>query len=449
MSGRTVGALGKLRLQTILTYAAPALPLGMLGLPLLVILPSFWAGPMGMDLATVGFVLTLVRVMDAVFDPTVGRLSDMSRSRFGRRKPFIAVAIPVAVVGAVGLFFPPVHAGAVWLFVFNALVTWGWTMISLPYWAWGAELSDDYKERQRITSFREGGTIIGILVSALAPVVLGITDAAGEAHLLVILTIGLATPFVFAALLLVPDPLPTQVEKPVGLAAALKVAAANAPFRKLIIAWLMNGLANGLPAVLFLMICAQFLNDPGAQGPLLLIYFAAGVFSVPFWLWLAVRIGKHRAWIVSLLVTAFAFSFVPLVPHVGIWFFGFISIFTGSGLGADFTIPPAIQADVVDLDELRSGERRAGLFFAASTMAQKAGNALAVGIAFPILQLVGFTTHGDNGPFQKTALLIMYCGVPSLLKLVCALILRGFPLGEAEQHRLRAEILQRQAKAIA
>jgi Na+/melibiose symporter-like transporter len=423
------------------------MPLGMLGLPLLVILPNFWAGPMGMKLATVGLVLTLVRVLDALVDPTIGRLSDLSRSRFGRRKPFIALAIPIAVTGAIGLFFPPASAGAAWLFIFNALVTWGWTMLSLPYWAWGAELSDNYKERQRITSFREGGTIIGILISAVAPVALGITSAAGEAHLLVVITIALAAPLVLAALITVPDPLPQQAEQPVRLGEALRVAAANQPFRRLITAWLLNGLANGLPAALFLMICAQFLNAPKAQGPLLLVYFAAGVLSVPLWLWLAGRIGKHRTWIVSLLVTAFAFSFVPLVPHIGIWFFGLISLFTGAGLGADFTIPPAIQADVIDLDEFRSGERRSGLFFAASTMAQKAGNALAVGIAFPLLQLAGFSTHGGNGSLQITALLFMYCGVPSLLKLVCALILRGFPLDQAAQSKLRSEIALREAAA--
>jgi GPH family glycoside/pentoside/hexuronide:cation symporter len=427
----------------LLTYAAPALPLGMLGLPLLVILPNFWAGPMGMHLATVGFVLTAVRVLDAVVDPTIGRLSDTSRFAWGRRKPFIAVAIPVAVIGAVGLFFPPVGAGAAWLFIFNALVTWGWTMLSLPYWAWGSELSEDYRERQRITSFREGGTIIGILISAVAPVVLGITSPSGEAHLLVVMTIALAAPSVLAALIIVPDRLPARTEKPVALGAALRVAAANAPFRKLIFAWALNGLANGLPAALFIMVCAQFLHDEKAQGPLLLVYFASGVFSVPLWLWLAGRIGKHRAWIASLLVTAFAFSFVPLVPHIGIWFFGLISLFTGAGLGADFTIPPAIQADVIDLDEARSGERRSGLFFAASTMAQKAGNALAVGLAFPLLQLFGFSTHGGNGPLQIGILVVMYCGVPSLLKLFCAVLLRGFPLDEAAQRRLRAEIAGR------
>jgi len=434
--------LKRLPLGELLIYGAPAMPLGMLGLPLLVILPNFWAGPMGMSLATVGFVLTAVRVLDVIVDPAIGRLSDLSRFRWGRRKPFIALAVPFAVVGAFGLFFPPTNAGAAWLFIFNALVTWGWTMLSLPYWAWGAELSDDYKERQRITSFRDGGgTITGILISAVAPVVLGMTAPKAEAHLLVIMTICLATPAVLAALIFVPDPLPARrEEKPAGLRDALRVAAANAPFRRLIGVWAVNGLANGLPAALFIMVCAQFLHDEKAQGVLLLVYFLAGVLAVPGWLALGKRIGKHRAWIASLVFTAFAFAFVPLVPQIGIWFFGLISLCTGSGLGADFTIPPAIQADVVDLDELRSGERRAGLFFAASTMAQKAGNAAAVGIAFPLLQLAGFSTHHANGKFAIMALLFMYCGLPSILKLFCALMLRGFPLDEAEQRRVREEI---------
>ncbi|EGO94709.1 MFS transporter, partial [Acidiphilium sp. PM] len=77
-----------------LIYAAPALPLAMLGLPLLVILPDFWAGAMRLDLATVGIVLTAVRIFDVVIDPMVGRLSDLSRSRFGRRRPFMALAMP-------------------------------------------------------------------------------------------------------------------------------------------------------------------------------------------------------------------------------------------------------------------------------------------------------------------------------------------------------------------
>jgi Na+/melibiose symporter-like transporter len=429
-----------------LIYAAPALPLAMLGLPLLVILPDFWAGAMRLDLATVGIVLTAVRIFDVVIDPMVGRLSDLSRSRFGRRRPFMALAMPVAAVGAIGLFFPPAGAGALWLFVFYALVTWGWTALSLPYWAWGAELSEDYAERQRITSLREGGTILGILISALAPVLLGITSHVGQAHLLALLTIGLAGPAVALALIAVPDPKPARgAAPPAGLGDALRLIGGNAPFRRLILAWAVNGLANGLPAALILIVFDKVLHAPDASGPILLVYFAAGVASVPLWLALSVRAGKHRAWTIAMAVSGLAFACVPSIlrtAHPLIWF-GVISLFTGAGLGADFTIPPAIQADVVDVDELASGERRAGLYFAAATMAQKAGNALAPGIAFPLLGLAGFSTHGRNGAMQITLLLLLYCGVPSALKIAAAAIMRRFPIDRAAQEDLRAAIAAR------
>ncbi|MGC9269234.1 MFS transporter [Acidiphilium sp.] len=430
---------------TRLIYAAPALPLAMLGLPLLVILPDFWAGPMHMNLAVVGFVLTSVRIFDVIVDPTIGRLSDLSHSRFGRRKPFMAVAMPVAAVGAIGLFFPPPGAGAAWLFVFYALVTWGWTALSLPYWAWGAELSDEYTERQRITSLREGGTILGILISAIAPVALGITSHVGQAHLLSLLTIGLATPFVFLALVRVRDPLPVRRSPPAGLKPTLQLVASNRPFRRLILAWAVNGLANGLPAALILIVFDQILHMPKASGPLLLVYFTAGVVSVPFWLKLSTRIGKHQTWAAAMAMSGVAFAFVPAIlhaPHVLI-LFGIISIFTGAGLGADFTIPPAIQADVVDVDEAASGEQRAGIYFAAATMAQKAGNALAPGLAFPLLGLVGFSTHGGNNALQDGVLLALYCGIPSALKLAVAVIMRRFPIDRAVQHELRAAIAAR------
>ena len=103
---------GRTRLPVLLSYAAPALPLAILGLPLGVFLPAFWAGPMGLRLATVGAVLTLVRLLDVVFDPFVGRLSDRLRTRIGRRRPPILAAVPLGLAGGAALFFPPEGAGA-------------------------------------------------------------------------------------------------------------------------------------------------------------------------------------------------------------------------------------------------------------------------------------------------------------------------------------------------
>ncbi len=429
------GARARLPFPILLAYAAPAVPLALLGLPLTVHLPAFWAGDMGLSLAMVGAILTVVRLFDAVADPLVGRWSD----RIGRRKPFIAAALPVAGVGIAGLFFPPAGAGAAWLLGFSVLVALGWTLMSLPYQAWGAELSPDYAERARITGWREGGTILGIVLSAALPAVLGLSGAAATLAMLAALTLGLALPLVLWLLLRVPEPT-RRTATHAGLGAALRMAARNAPFRRLLGAWLLNGIANGLPAALFLLLVAHVLLAPDAAGPLLLLYFLAGIAGLPLWTWLAARRGKHVAWCIAMLWACAAFAFVPLLGPGAVVGFAVICVASGLGLGADMALPPAIQADVVDLDELESGENRAGLFFAAWTMAQKAGQALAVGIAFPLLELAGFRTEGANDGVALMALVGLYCVLPIVLKLAAVGMMWKFPLTAARQAEIRAKL---------
>ena len=437
----------RLSRRTLALYAAPALPLALLGLPLTVMLPVFWAGPMGLPLATVGAAMTAVRLLDTVFDPLVGRISDRLRPHMGRRKAVILAALPLASAGVLGLFFPPRGAGPAWLFLFYGLTSWGWTMISLPYWSWGAELSPDYAERARITLWREAGTMLGILLSAAIPALLAPATAGGGLAPLAGLALVMGAPAVLAALRFVPEPAPPVVAEESGLFAALRTAGANAPFRRLVAAWAVNSLANGMTAALFLLVCASILRRPAAAGPLLLAYFLAAVACVPLWGGLARRWGKHRAWGAGLLWAAGAFAFVPLVGAGDVGRFLFISVATGAALGADFALPPAIQADVLDLDRLESGEGRAGLYFAAWTMAQKGGNALAVGIAFPALQAAGFHLAGGNPPGALAMLLVLYCALPVALKLATAALIWRFPLDAAAQARLRHQIALRAAPA--
>ncbi len=425
-----------------MAYAAPALPLAILGLPLSVHLPAFWAGPMHLRLATVGLVLTLVRLTDVVVDPAIGRLSDRWHTRIGRRRPLIIAAIPVGLAGGAALFFPPEGAGALWLFFAYAALTMGWSMIALPWQAWGAELSDDYRERTRIVSWREGLTLVGIVLSAIVPAAFGLSDPAITLHVLAVLCAALSLPALLALLTLVREPPATTNRQP-GLRESLRTALANHPFRRLLAAWALNGIANGLPAVLFLLLCTHLLQAPEKSGVLLLAFFAAGIVSVPFWAWMAGRIGKHRAWCWAMLWTCAAFLPV-LALGPGDWTtFLLVCLATGAGLGADLALPPSMQADVIDLDTLNHGEARAGLFFAAWTMAQKAGAALSAGLAFGLLDLAGFLTEGPNGAPQIGAMVGLYCLLPVALKLGAIALVWNFPIDSNEQARIRAALSAR------
>jgi len=430
------------RLQLI-AYAAPGLPAAMLLLPLYVHLPTFYAEKVGLGLSVVGGALLAARLWDIVIDPLIGYLSDRTQSRWGRRKPWIVAALPLILVSAWALFAPPQNASWLHLLLWTMVLYLGAAMLQIPYLAWGAELSEDYAERTRITSWREGLIVAGTLAAVLIPALLPQT--------------GLTALAITITLLLPPAILLAIWRLPAGLASAksaelsrqgLRQLWRNGPFRRLLLAWLLNGTANGLPATLVLLYVTHVLQAPDLAGAVLLAYFAAGITAIPLWLWLAARFGKHRVWCGAMLWTCGFFALVPwLGPGDGMWFVA-ISVLTGLSLGADLALPPAMQADVIDLDEARHREQRAGLFFALWGVATKLALAAAVGIAFPLLDLFGFKTQGGNTPAALFGLTALYCLAPIAFKLAAIALMAGYPLTQQRQAGLRAIIARRAANPL-
>jgi len=208
--------------------------------------------------------------------------------------------------------------------------------------------------------------------------------------------------------------------------------------------WFVNGLANGLPSVLFPLYLQYGLEaDPIERGALILAYFIAGVAAIPFWVYLSGRIGKHRTWCFAMGLACAAFVWVPFLQPGDIALFAVICVVTGVALGADLALPPAMQADVIDLDTLRTGEPRAGLFFALWGMATKLALALAVGIAFPALAAFGFVPGEVNDPAAILALAVIYAGVPTVLKVCAVAMIWNHPLTERRQDIIRRRLAQR------
>ena len=415
-------------------------------MPIYIYIPPFYAQELGIGMAAIGTVLTLARIVDAVAQPVIGILSDHLNTRWGRRKPWVGASAPLLLIAALMLCMPPQDTGSVYLFFWSVVIYVASSAMTLPYTAWAAELSGDYYERSHIVAWREGLTVVATLIATIIPAL--VTKYAGNDTHLPLISIVL-----FAGILLpicIPIALRRVPEMPVlhfrenNWRTGLGIVWRNHPFRLVLVAFLLNGVANSLPATLFLLFVTHVLDAAAYQSMLLFSYFGAWVLSVPLWLKLAHRYGKHKVWSASMVWACLIFVWVPFLSLGDVPAFLAISILSGIGLGADMVLPASMQADVVDADTLESGSQRTGLYFSMWSVATKLSLAGAVGIAFPLLDYIGFDAQSSlNGVDALAGLSLLYSIVPVALKVMAARLIWNFPIDAETQGRIREEIERR------
>jgi GPH family glycoside/pentoside/hexuronide:cation symporter len=140
--------------RTLFFYGLTDLPIAMSLFPVIVFIPRFYASDLGVSLAVVGSILFFIRWTDVITDPLMGYLSDHTKSRFGRRRVWIVGATPIMMLSVYQLFMPGEGAGGYHLAIWSFMLSLGITMMLIPYYAWGSELSSDYKERSKVTGSR-------------------------------------------------------------------------------------------------------------------------------------------------------------------------------------------------------------------------------------------------------------------------------------------------------
>ncbi len=426
----------------LLYYGLPGLVTAIPTIPIFTLLPTFYAQEVGLGLAVTGAVLFAGRALDLVTDPLVGRLADRGGGRdIGR---LVLLGALLGAPALVLLMSPPEGAGAVWLLVTSALLLLGWTLVQIPYLTWGARLSAGYHERTRLTSSREGATLVGILLSASLPAALGFLglDEAFRMALLGWVTVAIGLPTFYLLL--------SRVPRPVALPrtdASWRGITENRLFVRLLGAWFLNGLANGIPAVLFPLYCTYVLVvDDQTRNLLLALYFGCAVAGIPLWLVLSRTLSKHRAWALAMVVTCPAFAVAALLGPGDAGIFAVICLVTGLCLGADLALPPAIQADVADWDRLRFRRNRTAGLFSLWNMSAKLALALAAGLTLPALAGLGLE-EAEPAAIALTALAVTYALVPCGLKLAAVALMRDLPLTPARQAAVAAR-LQRRDRAL-
>ena len=440
--------MSKRRLESwrLLAFAGPSLPISAMGLPIGVYLPPFYASQMGLGLAAVGTVFMLARFWDVITDPMMGVLSDRFPSRWGRRRHWMVLAVPIMVASAFMIFMPnpPVSAWYLggWLFIFYI----GWTMLTLSHMSWGAELDPDYNERSRVQAFREGGMLLGVFLVLLLPAVIeqmGGENVASQRVssmgwfiiILLPLTVGLAA-------FLVPER-KVRPAPPMPFFEGVKAILGNRALRFILSADFLSGFSGASLASLFLFEATYVWKVPTYASALLLLYFLAGVVFMPLVLRVSYRFGKHRTLVGAALFNATMVPLILLLPENSPILAACLMTFLGMNVGSINMLYRSMMADVSDLDEVESGQRRTGLFYAFMTLTQKMGGALAVGVVFWALSLIGFQPDGENDASAIRGLGIVFVTVPLVCNLAVAILMARFPIDLERQKELRRILEER------
>jgi Na+/melibiose symporter-like transporter len=379
-------------------------------LPLYVVLPNHYATEFGIPLATLGALLLGARLLDAVADPWIGRWVDRWFSRSALR--VLVAAVASAVVLAIGfraLFFPAVEGVAAllwWCGGMLAVTYLSYSVLSVVHQAWGARLGGGEGQRARIVSWREGLALVGVLVASVLPSVAGL--GVSSVVFAVLLAIGV--------MLLARAPRPVVHRGP-GVAPPMTLPLYTPAFRRLLLIYLVNGIASAVPATLVLFFIRDRLQAQAFEPLFLASYFAAGALSMPLWLRLVERVGLARSWLAGMALAIVTFVWAALLGEGDVVAYTAVCIASGIALGADLALPGAMLAGVIQ----RAGHsgRLEGAYFGWWNFATKLNLALAAGIALPLLAAFGYTP-GARDPEALSALTIAYCLLPIALKLVAA-----------------------------
>ncbi len=473
----------KLSGWTVVNYSMMYWPISMALLPVGVYVQPYYA-ELGISLYAMSAIIFFARISDVVTDPLIGVLSDKTRSRFGRRKPWLVVGTPLMVVSDWMLFLPGENPTLLYFGFWSVMMYLAFTVVDLPYYAWGAELSTDYDERTRVTTRREQfhfvGTVSAVTIPLIAAIAIYLSDTdfttfsdfldsfsddfraimasrAGNpgvilewlaAFILVALPLTVVIAVIFVG---EPDQKVIPRQKPT-LKASISVIRRNGPFIRLIICYSFSVTGAAMTGALSYFFVKHVIQAGELYPIYLLVYYMASVLGLPIWMRLSGKIGKHRAYIVSIVWFSLWASCIPFIPAGWFSLFLVVMVLKGSAVGALLAMPASMAADAVDIDSARTGQQRAGLYFSVWGMSKKGGTALGGAIGLAAVQFFGFDPQADptlggmltgNSANSLLCLTLLYAIIPAAFKIFALPFIWGYPLTEARQVRIRGRIERR------
>jgi sugar (glycoside-pentoside-hexuronide) transporter len=400
--------------------------------------------------ATMGLLFGLSRLWDAVADPIVGFLTDRTRSRHGRRRPWIlASALPLGVTFAM-LWAPPAAltgqpllvwlAGALFLF-YTAIA-----MLDVAHSALGAELTDAYHDRTRVFGVRRMVFGLGGLGAVAA---LAAFDALPDRRATGVVVGAVGGALAFAVTIWMVLRIRERPEfRDRGSDNVLRAFAdvwRNPHARVLLVVFLIQQLGVTSLTTIMPFLSEYVLGTPSWTFAYILVLFAASIVGVPVWIRITPRVSKKGALIAAMAVIGAAISSLWFARAGDVWLVLVVSSLGGFAAAGTDVLFPSIQADAIDWDELQTGERKEGAYFAAWAFASKGAGALASTLVGFALGGVGFVPNAVQTPEAQEGLRLLAALGPAVLYAIGIAIFLRFRLGEREHAEIQRVLARRRA----
>ncbi len=429
---------GGLTRRTLIFYALPTIGMTTMHWLIMVFLLKFATGTLGLAPAVVGVLFAAGRLWDAVTDPLAGWFSDRTRTRLGRRRPWmLAAALPLGV-SFYAIWNAPIDASpeltAVWLAGSLLLFFTAQTSVRIPYLSLGAELTDDHHARTRISAFRVGGEAAGIFLALGG---LHLIENADSIHEMAGVIAGVVSVAVVSLVVISAWSLSERLGQTAKAApdpfVAIRDVVRNPHARRLTLAIMFTevGLGSLLVTIPF---ATEAFGGSGTSAPRVLGFVIPFILSVPIWIRLGRRFGKSRCYSAGNALAAASFVALGLLGFNGNWLLSALPLLVvGFSQASLRTFPDSIMADVIDWDEAETGQRKEGSYMAAWNLAEKAAGVISVG-------MVGLFLQGEGGAVDLEGVVFVLSWMPATFMVLAMVSLFGFRLDESAHLKLRERV---------
>ena len=401
----------------------------------------FLTDVVGMSAATAGIAILIGRTWDYINDPLIGNLSDRTKTRWGRRRPFLLFgAVPFAITFAM-LWYKPAFTDQTALAIYYALAyvlyDASQTFVFMPYFALTPELTDDYDERTSLTSYRMVYNILGGLIAFTVPLMIvgsfSPQNASNVQKMGIIFGILSAIPLFLIFFKTRETQKPVQYEKP-NIFNSIKIALKNRPFVLGAVVYLATWTSMNIVQTVLLYYVKYVLLRESMSDILMGAIFITAIAALPLWNWVSKKLDKRKAYALGISFWALAqVLLMTLTSSTPVGWVVALCILAGVGVSAAHVLPWAMIPDAIEYGELNTGERHEGVFYSLVTLMAKVASSIAVPLTAFVLELTGYIPNSSSQPQSALNGIRFLIGpVPAVCLIVGIVFALRYPLERNE-----------------